>query len=132
MFVTTPISEDGTFYAQLTSAEEPLFVEMVDRLQKFCTEQYPTPVFFNRGDLCAAQFSEDECWYRAHVEDIIKNQVGIDIGFKGCGQEWCMLFGVQRVWSRMVCAIWGSKGVVKMVCAIWGSKGLAFRHVNVF
>lgn len=48
---------------------------MVEELQRCCREEPPTPVFFSQGDVCAAQFSEDECWYRARVEKIVKSEV---------------------------------------------------------
>lgn len=34
-----------------------------------------TPVFFGPGDVCAALFSEDECWYRAIIEQYEKEEV---------------------------------------------------------
>ena len=75
VFVTTPLLKHGTFWLQLATTEEPAFLEMVERLQVCCTEEPPTPVFFSPGDYCAAQFSEDECWYRARVEEVVKNKV---------------------------------------------------------
>ena len=75
MFVTTLLLKDGTFWLQLATVEEPAFLEMVERLQVRCMEEPPTPVLFSPGDYCAAQFSEDEYWYRARVEEVVKNKV---------------------------------------------------------
>ena len=77
VYVTTPLLSDGSFWAQLCSAEGAEFQDMVERLQRCCGEEPPTPVFFNPGDVCAAIFSEDSCWYRARVEEIIGMQVSL-------------------------------------------------------
>lgn len=77
VYVTTPLSSSGSFWVQLASAEEAEFLEMVERLQKYCHEEPPTPVFFSPGDICAAQFSDDSCWYRAKVEGITMDKVSI-------------------------------------------------------
>ena len=76
VFVNTLLLKDGTFWLQLATVEEPAFLEMVERLQVRCTEEPPTPVFFSPGDYCAAQFSENKCWYRAHIEEVVENKVG--------------------------------------------------------
>ena len=75
--MTTPLSPDGSFWIQLAAAEQREFQSMVEELQKCCREEPPTPVFFNPGDLCAAQFSEDSCWYRAKVEEIVEGEVSL-------------------------------------------------------
>lgn len=74
MYVTTPLSPDGSFWVQLLSSELSQFQDMVESLQRLCGEEPPTPIFFSPGDICAAQFSEDGCWYRAKVEEIIKDE----------------------------------------------------------
>lgn len=48
---------------------------MVEELQRCCREEPPTPVFFSPGDVCVAQFSEDNGWYRARVEEVVGNKV---------------------------------------------------------
>ena len=74
--MTTPLSSDGSFWVQLLSVEQPEFHGMVEALQLRCGgEEPPTPVFFSPGDVCAAQFSEDGCWYRACVEESVRNKV---------------------------------------------------------
>ena len=83
MFVTTPLSVDGTFNVQLASAEGPAFTQMVEQLQQRCKEQLPSAIVFGSGDVCAALFSEDECWYRARVERKEGEQVSGWVG--GCG-----------------------------------------------
>ena len=73
--MTSPLSQDGLFWVQLSSMEQPEFQAMVEALQRRCGEEPPTPVFFSPGDVCAAQFSEDSCWYRARVEEVVGNKV---------------------------------------------------------
>ena len=75
VFITTPLSVDGTFNVQLSSAEGPAFTQMTEQLQQHCKEQMPSATVFGIGDVCAAQFSEDECWYRARVEQRDGEQV---------------------------------------------------------
>ena len=77
MFVNTPLLMDGTFWLQLATVEEPAFLEMVEWLQVRCKEEPPTRVvFFSPGDYCAVQFSKDECWYQARIEEVVENKVG--------------------------------------------------------
>ena len=76
IYVTTPLSPDGSFWVQQASAEESEFVQMVERLQKEYEDSPPSPFFFSPGNICAAQFSEDHCWYRSRVEGVVKDKVG--------------------------------------------------------
>lgn len=78
--MTTPLSLDGSFWVQLSGADQPEFQAMVEELQRRCREEPPTPVFFSPGDVCAAQFSEDSCWYRARVEGVVGNKVSSSYG----------------------------------------------------
>ena len=66
--MTTSLSPDGTFWAQL-SLDDPSYDAMAEELKLKLSESRDimTPVFFNTGDLCAGMFSEDESWYRARV-----------------------------------------------------------------
>ncbi|XP_064395430.1 uncharacterized protein LOC135342590 isoform X2 [Halichondria panicea] len=72
LFVTTDLDTDGSFWAhqEATPPYEALFEQLQDRTSEI-KDQY-TPVFFTEGDLCTAQFSEDDSWYRGRIE-----------GFKG-------------------------------------------------
>ena len=74
----------------------------MEELQKCCREEPPTPIFFNPGDLCAAQFSEDSCWYRAKVEETVEGEVSLG--------GWGSLGG----WESL--GVWGGGGV-------WGAGG---------
>ena len=69
-YVTTGLSADGVFWAQVEGGRE--HTAMLKRLQEVVgeTKGLYTPVFFSPGDLCTAQFSEDNLWYRARVESI--------------------------------------------------------------
>lgn len=69
-YVTTGLSADGAFWAQVEGGRE--HTAMLKRLQEVVgeTKGLYTPVFFSPGDLCTAQFSEDNLWYRARVESI--------------------------------------------------------------
>ena len=104
VYVTTPLSPDGSFWIQLAAAEQREFQSMVEELQKCCREEPPTPIFFNPGDLCAAQFYEDSCWYRAKVEEIVEGEVSL--GGWGSLGGWESLggWGIGRLWGFFV---WG-------------------------
>ena len=66
--MTTSLSPDGTFLAQL-SLDDPSYDAMAEELKLKLSESRDimTPVFFNAGDLCAGMFSKDESWYRSRV-----------------------------------------------------------------
>ena len=68
VYVTTSLSPDGIFWAQL-SLVDPSYDAMAAELKlKFSeSRDIMTPIFFNTGDLCAGMFSEDESWYRARI-----------------------------------------------------------------
>ena len=68
VYVTTSLSADGRFWAQL-SLDDPKYDAMVEELELKLSEpkDVMTPVFFNTGDLCASLYSEDERWYRARI-----------------------------------------------------------------
>ena len=68
VYVTTSLSPDGSFWAQL-SLEDPSYDAMAEELKMKLSESRDimTPVFFNAGDLCAGLYSEDDNWYRARV-----------------------------------------------------------------
>ena len=89
---------------------------MVEELQKSCREEPPTPIFFNPGDLCAAQFSEDSCWYRAKVEEIVEGEVSL--GGWGSLGGWEILGGWESLGGGRVLGSggWGSLGG-------WGRSG---------
>ena len=76
VYVTTSLSPDGTFWAQL-SLDDPSYDAMVEELKLKLSESRDimTPVFFNAGDLCAGVFSEDESWYRARVVGALEGKV---------------------------------------------------------
>lgn len=100
--MTTPLLTDGSFWVQLASAELAEFQQMVEQLQRSCQEEPPTPVFFSPGDICAAQFSEDSCWYRARVEGITEGEVGEEGEGGGIKWEGGGLLGgggIRRGWS---------------------------------
>ena len=61
VYVTTSLSPDGTFWAQL-SLDDPSYNSRAGELKLKLSESgdIMTPVFFNAGDLCAGMFSEDE------------------------------------------------------------------------
>ena len=65
-YVTTSLSSDGVFWAQVEGGEE--YVAMMERLQEVVGEM-STPVLFRPGILCAALF-KDNLWYRARVESL--------------------------------------------------------------
>ena len=81
---------------------------MVEELQKCCREEPPTPIFFNPGDLCAAQFSEDSCWYRAKVEEIVEGEVSLGGWGRsgGLGESG----GVGESWGLGGGGVWGAGG----------------------
>ena len=68
VYVTTSLSPDGIFWAQL-SLVDPSYDAMAAELKLKLSESRDimTPVFFNTGDLCAGMFSEDESWYRVRI-----------------------------------------------------------------
>ena len=68
LFVTTDLDTDGSFWAhqEATPPYEALFEQLQDRTSEI-KDQY-TPVFFTEGNLCTAQFSEDDSWYRGRIE----------------------------------------------------------------
>ena len=67
--MVTPLSTDGTFWAQLTPDDSSNYDQLAEEMREKLSEtrEVMTPVFFNVGDLCAALFSEDESWYRARI-----------------------------------------------------------------
>ena len=85
-YVTTGLSADGVFWAQVEGGRE--HTAMLKRLQEVVgeTKGLYTPVFFSPGDLCTAQFSEDNLWYRARVESIQGEKVSGGGGGKGEGE----------------------------------------------
>ena len=114
VYVTTPLSPTGSFWVQLAcEAEREEFHSMVEDLQRCCQEEPPTPVFFNPGDFCAARFSEDECWYRAKVEEIVKGEVGCYVGVGGCG--WAVVW----VWVGCCVDVVGYCVGVGGLCGCW-------------
>ena len=82
-YVTTDLSSDGLFWAQVEGSRE--HTTMLKRLQEVVgeTKGLYTPVFFSPGDLCTAQFSEDNLWYRARVESIQGEMVSGGRGGEG-------------------------------------------------
>ena len=52
---------------------------MFEQLEQKTSElkEIYTPVFFGPGDVCAALFSEDDCWYRAEIEAFKEGKVCI-------------------------------------------------------
>ena len=76
VYVTTSLSPDGIFWAQL-SLDDPSYDSMAEELKLKLSESTDimTPVFFNAGDLCAGVFSEDESWYRARVVGALEGKV---------------------------------------------------------
>ena len=84
MEVDTELTSDGHFWCQLRlpssegEGDRPLDELRVATARE---EGEPfTPVFYNEGDLCAAQFSEDGRWYRARIERVIPGVVRIFYG----------------------------------------------------
>ncbi len=65
--VTTNMESDGSFWAHLEAT--PTYEAMFKKLQSQTSQikQQYTPVFFNKDDLCSAQFSEDDSWYRGRI-----------------------------------------------------------------
>ena len=86
VFVTTSLSANGSFWAQL-SLEDPSYDKLAEELKKKLSEtkDIMTPVFFNIGDLCAGLFSEDESWYRARII----GASGGSVGLIGLLSVWC-------------------------------------------
>ena len=77
-YVTTSLSADGSFWAQL-SLEDPSYDVLAEQMKErlSVTKDVMTPVFFNVGDLCAAMYSEDESWYRARVVAVCDSRVSL-------------------------------------------------------
>ena len=82
-YVTTSLTADGSFWAQLAS-DDPSYDQLAEELREKLSEtrDVMTPVFFNVGDICAALFSEDESWYRARITGA---SGGLVRGGSGCG-----------------------------------------------
>ena len=87
-YVTTGLSSDGGFWAQVEGSKE--HTAMLKRLQEVVgeTKGLYTPVFFSPGDLCTAQFSEDNFWYRGRVESIQGEMVSWGEGRGGEVEGW--------------------------------------------
>lgn len=100
VYVTTGLTEDGSFWAQLADEDGKPYNALMEDLQSFAeSEGLPSPAFLNPGDYCAAVYSEDGQWYRARVESSTGRSVGvrfIDFG----NQEECGLGQVMRLNSR--------------------------------
>lgn len=77
VFVTTSLSEDGSFWAQLSLEDPAAYDDLAERLEERLSvmKEVMTPVFFNVGDLCAGLFSEDGSWYRARVISVNDGRV---------------------------------------------------------
>ena len=86
-YVTTSLSADGVFWAQLLEGGWE-YDALSERLQEVVAEMKGlyTPVFYSPGDICAAMFSGDQLWYRARVERVQGGKVSV-IGGGGCRER---------------------------------------------
>ena len=76
--VVTELSSDGEFWCQLLlSSEERDYEALQEQLQagREGEREAFTPVFYHEGEICVAQFSEDENWYRARIERVYPGMV---------------------------------------------------------
>lgn len=69
--VVTEVKTDLTFFAQHTDSG-PKLEQLMSKLRQDFKASAPVTGSYNprKGDLCAAQFSEDKEWYRAKVENL--------------------------------------------------------------
>ncbi|ELU14575.1 hypothetical protein CAPTEDRAFT_226977 [Capitella teleta] len=63
--ILSHIVSPSLFWCQRSGQDEKL-AAMQDQLMEWCANQSPCEDV-SLGDLCAAKFSEDDCWYRARV-----------------------------------------------------------------
>lgn len=98
--MTTGLTEDGSFWAQLANEDGKPYDALMEDLQAFAeSEGLPSPAFLNPGDYCAAVYSEDGQWYRAQVES--STGQSLRVRFLDFGNEdQCSLGQVMRLSPR--------------------------------
>ncbi|XP_066153595.1 staphylococcal nuclease domain-containing protein 1 [Euwallacea fornicatus] len=69
--MVTEVTNEGTFFVQRV-VEGPKAESLIAKLRQEFEANPPLPGAYNpkRGDICAAQFSLDNAWYRARVEKV--------------------------------------------------------------
>ncbi|XP_066257957.1 staphylococcal nuclease domain-containing protein 1 isoform X2 [Euwallacea similis] len=76
--MVTEVTNEGTFFVQRV-AEGPKAEALIAKLQQEFEANPPLPGAYNpkRGDICAAQFSVDNAWYRAKVEKVASGKAQV-------------------------------------------------------